>query len=169
MVEIAAMAKNKKEAAEYLGISTRMLENYATKGRLSVRKERGATGDIAIYDDKELRQLRAELDAKRAPRPSIVRESGEASAMVRASGSDVSGLVPGGFFVQLVAALASNKAPILQLGDKLTLTLAEAAALAGLSKDFLSKAIHAKKLKAAKRGRGWNIKKDDLEDYVRKL
>ena len=49
------MGMNKKDAAAYLGISTRQLENYARQGRLSVRKERGRTGNIAIYDEEDLR------------------------------------------------------------------------------------------------------------------
>jgi len=56
---------NKKKSAAYLGISTRQLENYARQGRLSVRKEKGKTGDIAIFDDEEPRLLKIEPDARR--------------------------------------------------------------------------------------------------------
>jgi excisionase family DNA binding protein len=58
---------------------------------------------------------------------------------------------------------------ISDLAQKLMLTLADAAALTSLSKDHLSDAIHAGKLKARKLGRGWKIKRDDLDLYVRKL
>jgi excisionase family DNA binding protein len=52
---------------------------------------------------------------------------------------------------------------------KLTLSLSEAAELSGLSKGLLLEAIHSKKLKAAIRGRGWNCKRMDLDDYIKKL
>lgn len=52
------------------------------------------------------------------------------------------------------------------LTDKLTLSLDEAAALSGLSKYWLTKAIKNSELKAAKRGHGWNIKQTDLVKYI---
>jgi hypothetical protein len=41
---------NKKEAADYLGISTRALERYMSLQRISVRYEKGKTGDQAIFE-----------------------------------------------------------------------------------------------------------------------
>ena len=63
----------KSQAAEYLGISTRQVTNYANQGKLSVRYEKGKTGDVAIFDERELRKLKAELDSKRAPRGAVIR------------------------------------------------------------------------------------------------
>jgi excisionase family DNA binding protein len=167
MIKVESM--NKKEAAEYLGISTRMLENYATKGRLSVRKEKGATGDIAIYDEGELRKLKAELDAKRAPRPSVVREDGEASAMVRGSASDASGLVSGAFFGRLAEALQGKQTAAASVGEKIMLTLNDASVLTSLSANHLREAIKAKRLKARIIGRGYKVKRVDLDAYIKKL
>jgi excisionase family DNA binding protein len=167
---IKADAMNKKEAAQYLGISTRMLENYAKKRRLSVRKESGATGDISIFDEGELRELRAKLDAKRAPRPSIIREGGEASAMVRVSASDASGLVPSGtFFGRLAEALQGKQTATASIGEKLMLTLGDASTLTSLSVNHLREAIKAKRLKARIIGRGYKVKRVDLDAYIKKL
>jgi Helix-turn-helix domain len=53
---------------------------------------------------------------------------------------------------------------------KLTFSLEEAAALSGLTETFLLKAIRNGELKASdKRSEGWNIKRWDLEDFVRGL
>jgi excisionase family DNA binding protein len=53
------------------------------------------------------------------------------------------------------------------VADKLTLSLAEAAALAGYSKEFLREAIKGKHLKAARgRTRGYNIKRADLLAWI---
>lgn len=117
------MSKNKKEAAAYLGISTRQLENYARGGRLSVRKEKGKTGDIAIFDDEELRRLKTELDSKRGLiQGAVVREpvNGEAagthangddlesSEVIRAFASQLSRLTPQEFIAQLAAAILTQ-------------------------------------------------------------
>ena len=64
---------------------------------------------------------------------------------------------------------AAERGRVADLVAKLTLTLADAAQLSGLSKDYLLKAIRARKLKAAKRGRGWNVKRSDLEAWIKKL
>ncbi len=56
-----------------------------------------------------------------------------------------------------------------RLADKLTLSLTEAALLSGLSRNHLREAIGAGKLKAKIIGRGWKVKRPDLDLYVRKL
>ena len=57
------------------------------------------------------------------------------------------------------------------LSEKLTLSVAEAARLSGFSADSLREAIREKRLKAkvVKGRRGWTIKREDLEAYVRKV
>jgi excisionase family DNA binding protein len=49
------------------------------------------------------------------------------------------------------------------------LTLQEAAALSNLSRAHLRQAIRCGKLKAKIIGRGWRIKRADLDTYVRAL
>jgi predicted site-specific integrase-resolvase len=55
----------KKEAADYLGMSTRTLERYVNDGRLSVRYEESTNGQIALFDPQELDQLK---EQKQIPR-----------------------------------------------------------------------------------------------------
>jgi excisionase family DNA binding protein len=113
------MSLKKKEAAALLGISTRQLENYARQGRITVRKERGKTGDISVYDVDEINQLKNELDAKRGVvQAAVVRESAEASEseagdlesseVVRAFASQLSRLTPQEFIAQLAAAILTQ-------------------------------------------------------------
>ena len=61
-----------------------------------------------------------------------------------------------------IEALEPPRAAPLSAADKLTLSLVEASALSGLSRGYLLGAFHAGNLKAARRGRGWNIKRADL-------
>ncbi|MFN0085592.1 MAG: helix-turn-helix domain-containing protein [Blastocatellia bacterium] len=52
---------------------------------------------------------------------------------------------------------------------KLTLSVEEAAALAGLSKGFLEQAIEEGTLKVVKKDGKLNIKRKDLEEFIEKL
>jgi excisionase family DNA binding protein len=57
------------------------------------------------------------------------------------------------------------------IAAKLILSLKEASALSGISRDYLVEAIKKRKLKARldEIGRGYRIKRADLEDYIKKL
>lgn len=59
--------------------------------------------------------------------------------------------------------------PNISIADKLLLTLPEAQALTGLSREFLRDAISQGKLKAQIIGKSWRIKRRDLEDYIANL
>jgi excisionase family DNA binding protein len=71
-------------------------------------------------------------------------------------------------FAGMIAAAVAGAAS-LSVADKLTLSLVEASQLSGLSRGHLREAIEAKKLKARIIGRGWRVKRDDLDLYVKKL
>jgi excisionase family DNA binding protein len=81
-----------------------------------------------------------------------------------------------GFVEQLVleqlslAIKSANATPQVSLEVKIFLTLKEAAALSGLSHDYLLRAIKDKKLKARlnELGRGYRIKRTDLEVFANK-
>lgn len=115
------MSLKKKDAAAILGISTRQLENYARAGRITVRKERGKTGDISVYDEDEIKQLKSELDAKRGViQAAVVREPApdgeaepngngpESSEAIRAFASQLSRLSPQEFIAQLANAILTQ-------------------------------------------------------------
>jgi excisionase family DNA binding protein len=60
-------------------------------------------------------------------------------------------------------------ATAIPVADKLTLSLIEASQLSGLSRGHLRVAITEKKLKARIIGRGFRVKREDLDLYVKKL
>lgn len=159
---------------------------------MNVRKEKGKTGDIAIYDDEELRQLKNELDAKRGLiQGAIVRElaasdtnrgeagvTSESSAMVRASTSEVSQLAPHEFIDQLAATILARQAEqkkhrqeptITELAAKPLLTRAEAQRYTGLSRELLHAAVTSGKVKEVKLGRAYRMKKTELDKYIESL
>jgi excisionase family DNA binding protein len=160
---------NKKEAAEYLGITPRALEYHVKHRNIGARKEKGKTGDIAVFDESEVRKLKAIIDARRAPVSAVERigherHETEPRSLMRLS--DVSSLG-----VVLKSFLERPPAPAsgVPVADKLTLSLVEAAQLSGLSRGHLRFAIEEKKLKARIIGRGWRVKREDLEAYIKKL
>lgn len=78
---------------------------------------------------------------------------------------------------RLVAALEALREPrhahegiaVADIAHKLMLTLSEASALSNLSRSHLREALKRGKLKGKVIGRGWRIKRADLETYVRAL
>jgi excisionase family DNA binding protein len=166
---------NKKEAADYLGITTRALEyhqQHAKDLKLVLRYEKGKTGDVAIYDEGELRKLKAKLDARRTPRPAVVTDTSESPEGEPRSLARLTDVAPGALLERLTAALEHNRQrinlepTITDLSNKLTLSLAEAAQLSGVSRNHLREAIGKGKLKARIIGRGWRIKRAALDAYV---
>jgi excisionase family DNA binding protein len=67
-------------------------------------------------------------------------------------------------FTRLLAAIESQN-----VGQKILLSLKECRTLTGLSDDNLRDAIHNGKLKAKIIGRGYKVKRDDLDSYIKKL
>ncbi len=72
---------DKKQAAEFLGVTTRTIENYAKAGRISVTYTQGKNGKQADYKDSELQRLKEELEmpvhrSVVAPNCSEIKDSG---------------------------------------------------------------------------------------------
>ena len=139
-------------------------------------KEAGAGGaDVhhaesdGLFSEGELRQLMEKIEGLTPV---------AAPADAPAGQSLVPAAPPPGVLERLAAALEALRpgvqtaAPPVSVADtahKLTLCLPEAAALSGLSRNYLRQAIKEGNLKSRKIGRGWRIKRADLEAYVRKL
>jgi len=166
---------NKQQAAEFLGVSVRALERYVQQGRISVKYEKGKTRPTANFDQTELEGLKAELnqptikpavESRQTPtEPQVesdkpVLYSGEISEFGEISVIDkLSSIIEG-----LLAR--DEQEPSVPIADKLLLTVQEAQALTGLSKDVLRDAISDGTLKAKLIGRSWRVKRSDLEEFV---
>jgi excisionase family DNA binding protein len=158
---------NKQEACTYLGVSERSLARYAAQGKIQVTYNKGTRGNVAVYDDADLEKLKEELAA-----PQAIRLASEQA--IPANPASLAIRPMAGFFEHLQArdeALITSllHRPSVPIENKLTLNLAEAAQLSGLSRNHLREAIRDKKLKAKIIGRGWRVKKTDLESYIQKL
>jgi excisionase family DNA binding protein len=159
---------NKRDAAERLGVSTRLVERYAAEGRLGeVKYIRGKTGRQADFDEQAVGKLKAELEAPAFPPTALAAPHSPATALVAPQDRER-------FIAALEALAVSREQPrsghvVVSLGEKIMLTLVEASALTNLSRNHLRQAIEDRKLKARIIGRGWRVKRDDLDAYVRKL
>jgi excisionase family DNA binding protein len=144
---------------------------------------RGKTGREGVYDPGEVARLKTELERVRSE--VIGHAEQTALAAPKQTGALVEQLTAN-FDRQhtdaqaIIAAIASlREAPPAQLNgeatpgvsvtDKLTLSLAEASQLSGLSRNHLREAIDEKKLKARIIGRGFRMTRAALDAYVAKL
>jgi excisionase family DNA binding protein len=166
---------NKKEAADRLNVSTRLVEKYAGEGRLGeVKYVRGRTGKQADYEPEAVERLKAELES---PAYSLAPTApGMNAALVGvleriAASLDSRPALPAGSHEQTGGATGSGDGskPTVAVADKILLTLADASALTSLSAGHLRDAIHNGKLKAKIVGRGWKVKRADLDGYIKRL
>jgi excisionase family DNA binding protein len=162
---------NKKEAAELLDISTRLVEKYASEGRLGeVTYVRGKTGKQAEYDRQAVENLKRMLESP--------------DTALTATRSPDARL----FVAQLVEAIASREQTNIEailgllkesseqpnngavrVGEKILLILNDCRLLTGLSDNNLREAIKEKRLKAKIIGRGYKVKRADLDEFIKKL
>ncbi len=166
---------NKKEAANYLGVSTRAIERYTKQGKLSVKYEKGKTRPIATYNPDELKKLKEELETP-VYQPSVVTTTNKDNGDITPVG--ISQNLEKLLFPILdllkklndkLAYLEPSAKPLVPVEEKLLLTLKEVQALTGLSNKILTEAIKSGELKAKMMGKSWRIKRFDLENYIDSL
>jgi excisionase family DNA binding protein len=161
---------NKQQAAEYLGVSTRAIERYTTKGRLTPSYEKGRTGPAPVYDKAQLDELKKEMDAAAAEPRAIVKRDKPAKPDKGDNGNALALRSGKTDLAAFVAAMNSARTPsIADLAHKLMLAEKEAARLSGLPLTQIREARKSGKLKAILTGGGWRVKRGDLDAYVRKF
>jgi excisionase family DNA binding protein len=151
---------NKEEAAKELGISVRSLQRLTEKKKISVTYKRGESGkQEAIFNLEELENYKRQRDVETVQPVSVT--SGD-TALARNDANQ---------FLQILrqAITPETKAAGVPIADKPLLKLNEAAALTGLSRDTLRTAIDTNELKGRLIGRAFRIKRDDLDEYIKKL
>ncbi len=155
----------KREAADFLGVTIRSIEGYAAKGKLTPAKAKGTRGDIAVYDDDELQKLKSEREqVVYVERPDAAQQTETLTTTTR------TGIMRRAELAELFRLVESARQPTIgDIAAKPLLKLDEAQKLVGLSRQTLLEAIDNKKLKAKIIGRGWRIKRADLEAYVKRL
>jgi predicted transcriptional regulator len=146
---------NKKQVAEFLGVSTRIVEKYASEGRLGeVVYIRGKTGKQAEYNREAVENLKTILES---PDTALTVAKTPDARLIVAS------------LVEAIATREESRSASVRVSEKLLLNLNDCRLLTGLSEQNLRDAIKSETLKAKIIGRGWKIKKQDLDDFVNNL
>ena len=169
---------NKQEAANFLGVSVRALERYVQQGRISVKYEKGKTRPTANFDQIELEVFKEVLNQPTV-KPAfesrqITTEQQLQTGKLVHEGSELAEFGEIGVIDKLSSIIEAllgtgDNQPVVPIADKLLLTKKEAQALTGLSSEFIKSAIASGELKAKVIGKGWRVKRSDLQEYVDKL
>jgi hypothetical protein len=146
---------NKKEVAEFLNVSTRIIEKYASEGRLGeVTYVRGKTGKQAEYGREAVETLKAILES---PDTALAVAKTPDARLIVAS------------LIEAMASREESSSASVRVSEKLLLNLNDCRLLTGLSERNLRDAIKSGSLKARIIGRGWKVKKQELDNFVSNL
>jgi excisionase family DNA binding protein len=146
---------NKKQVAEFLGVSTRIVEKYASEGRLGeVIYVRGKTGKQAEYNREAVENLRTILESPD-------------TALAIAKTPDARLFVAS--LVEAITTREDTRTASVRVSEKLLLNVNDCRLLTGLSEQTLREAIHDEKLKAKIIGRGYKVKRQDLDLFIESL
>jgi excisionase family DNA binding protein len=182
---------NKKEAAEFLELSEKTVERYKSSGKLSARMKRivGADGKsrkVLDFNQSDLDRLKRELSGN-VVFPELT--DGHAQTETQTDTDRQTQLDSANFannelltvgqtqtvnlFEVIFKSLETISERNLRASDrfqKLMLTVDEAAAVSGLPKVFLDRAIKKDgALKATKIGGRYRIKRQDLDEFINNL
>jgi excisionase family DNA binding protein len=156
---------NKEEARLELGISVRSLQRLVQSEKISVIYKRGDSGkQEAIFNREEIENYKRGRDAE-IIKPSVATTGDTALAR---SGATTGDTALARNVIETFFNLGLQK-PAVAIADKPLLKLDEAAALTGLSRQLLRQAIEDGKLKGRIIGRGFRVKREDLDRYIKIL
>jgi hypothetical protein len=146
----------KKETAEYLNLSTRQVEKYASDGWFGkeinyVKGKTGKQADYAREDVEKLKEYLASPDTRLATKPAEARL----------------------FAAALMEVMVSREQPrdvSVRVSEKLLLSVKDCRLLTGLSEQAIRDAItRDETLKGRRIGRGLKVKRTDLDEFINKL
>jgi excisionase family DNA binding protein len=182
---------NKKEAAEFLELSEKTVERYKSSGKLSARMKRivGADGKsrkVLDFNQSDLDRLKRELSGnvvfpELTDRHAQTETQTDTDRQTQLDGanfasnelSTVGQTQTANLFEVIFKSLETISERNLRASDrfqKLMLTVDEAAAVSGLPKAFLDRAIKKDgALKATKIGGRYRIKRQDLDEFINSL
>lgn len=149
----------KQQAADAIGVSTKLVEQLATEGKLQTAKYRRPEGGprLSVYHPADVERLRLERNPD-APPFVLPPEPDAPQAIARAQPQDL--------LQMLAAAITSQKSekpPAVRIAERLFLSIQEASDYSGLPQSHIRRLMKAGTLPALRTGGGWRIKRADLE------
>lgn len=164
---------DKEEVASYLGVSVRAVERYAQAGKLHVVYEKKpGGGQKAVYDPQQVEKLKEENSQPKL----IERKPKENKSDALTTISSVE-LASSRQLLENIEKIANSLAKaneqssesLADLTIKLVLSINEASLLSGISIGAIRKAIKNGELKKIKLGKAVQVKREDLEAWVKGL
>jgi len=167
----------KQQAAETLGVSTKTIESFAAGGKLqSAKRSQIGRPPAVVYHPADVTRLANERHAN----PAYVVPSSDAGAgAVVASPRTSPTASPSASPIQAmqertvedlrlalrlaVERIQQDSGNPVALTDRVFLTVQEAAQLTGLPRTYLKELMREEKIPALKTGRGWRLRRRDLE------
>lgn len=183
---------NRKEAADFLGVSEKSISRYVSGGRLSAQRMAGALDiardELEAFKTQMNQAVPAVADAGQDETPAETQDrTGQTSLSQAPEGaslahpSDQTGGGAGGLVLVLESAEAvrelgktlagqgTGQDTSVPLAQKKTLSLLEAALLSGVPESILRVAVKEERLQAVKVGRGRRVLPADLDAFVLSL
>lgn len=182
---------NKKEATAFLGVSEKTVERYKSAGKLSARLKRivGADGKsrkILDFNQSDLERLQRELSgnvvfpeitdghAQTKTQTDTDRQTQLDIANFASSELSIVGQTQTANLFEVIfkslETISERQIEVSNRFQKLMLTVDEAAAVCGLPKAFIDRAIKKDAtLKATKIGGRYRIKRQDLDEFINNL
>ncbi len=182
---------NKKEAAEFLGLSEKTVERYKSSGKLSARLKRivGADGKsrkVLDFNESDLERLKGELSgnvvfpeltdghAQTETQTDTDRQTQLDSTNFANNELSIVGQTQTANLFEIIfksfETISERQTEVSNRFQKLMLTVDEAAAISGLPKAFIDRAIKKdSSLKATKIGGRYRIKRQDLDEFINNL
>ena len=177
---------NKQEASKFLGVSEKTLERFKSAGRISARMKRVIGTDhksrnILDFNESDLERLKREINHQKVY-PSVIIRQRQTETPTTQDTDSVSltdtelGLVRQSVsqtnlvtILQQISTVFERQLNASDRAQKLMLDLRDASILSGLSKSYLKSAIKEGTLKAKLIGRGWKVKRSDLDQFISDL
>jgi excisionase family DNA binding protein len=182
---------NKREAAEFLGLSEKTVERYKSSGKLSARLKRivgedGKSRKVLDFNQADLERLKRELlgsvifpeltdgHTQTKTQTDIDRQTQVDSANFANNELSIVGQTQTANLFRMIfksfETMSERHLEVSSRFQKLMLTVEEAAAISGLPKACIDRAIKKEHtLKATKISGRYRIKRQDLDDFINKL
>jgi hypothetical protein len=147
---------DKKQTSKELKISVRSLQRLVQNRVLTVTYKRGKSGkQEAVFDSEEIARYKTERDA---PSTKLIKPPINDKTQVARNATLE--------FLEAFRDSLTNQKMVVPIADKVLLTVSDCRLLTGLSEKRIIEAIKSEKLKAQFIGKGWKIKRTNLNAWV---
>jgi excisionase family DNA binding protein len=162
----------KFDAAKFLDISEKTLERLVKNGEISSKLEKGKTRDVVVFDDEELKTFKEKRESsKHRPAFSSSNDSPaqDSLSLIPTKADNIDRQIQTLEFLEVLRNALTSQKQVVPIADKILLSVNDCRLLTGLSEQSLRDAIHDRKLNARIIGRGYKVKRKDLDAFVESL